>query len=91
MKPKGFPSSKNMNTQATTQAEPCSDTTVGSNPLLAESLLRQMIEMIEAHEVTCFSCDRDGEQYCDCMKRMVKNVKSQLKANARSMSREDAR
>jgi hypothetical protein len=39
------------------------------------SLLKQLIELIEAHEITCFSCDRDGEKYCDCLERMVKRCK----------------
>ena len=38
---------------------------------LEPCLLKQLIETIEAHEVTCFTCDRDGEEYCDCLKRQV--------------------
>lgn len=47
-------------------------------PKLADTLLRQMIKLIESHEVTCFSCDRDGEQYCDCLQRMVEDAKNKL-------------
>jgi hypothetical protein len=43
--------------------------------------LRQMIETIESHEVTCFSCDRDGELYCDCIKRLTARAKGVLSAN----------
>lgn len=43
-----------------------------------KTLLRQMIEVIDAHEITCFSCDRDGENYCDCLKRLVKEAKKEL-------------
>ena len=43
-----------------------------------ESLLKQLIELIEAHEITCFSCDRDGEEHCDCLERMVKRCKNSL-------------
>lgn len=53
----------------------------GDEQILADTL-RQMIELIEAHEVTCFSCDRDGELYCDCLKRMVKDAKAKLSANS---------
>ncbi len=48
-----------------------------SSVLLA-SVLNQMIELIEAHEITCFSCDRDGERYCDCLDRMVKEAKKKI-------------
>lgn len=45
---------------------------------IATTLLKQMVEMIESHEVTCFSCDRDGERYCDCLQCLVKNAKANL-------------
>jgi hypothetical protein len=67
----------NTTDQKTTDASSAADGRVGSSDLLADKL-RQMIELIEAHEVTCFSCDRDGERYCDCLQRMVKDAKKAL-------------
>jgi len=43
-----------------------------------KTLLRQMIEVIDAHEITCFSCDCDGETYCDCLQRLVEEAKKEL-------------
>jgi hypothetical protein len=43
-----------------------------------KTLLRQMIEVIDAHEITCFSCDRDGETHCDCLERLVEEAKKEL-------------
>jgi hypothetical protein len=41
-------------------------------------LLCQMIEVIDAHEITCFSCDRDGETHCDCLQRLVEEAKKEF-------------
>lgn len=43
-----------------------------------EIQLRVLLDLIEVHEVTCFSCDRDGELYCDCLQRQVKVAKDTL-------------
>jgi hypothetical protein len=43
-----------------------------------EIQLRALLNLIELHEVTCFSCDRDGELYCDCLQRQVKVAKAML-------------
>lgn len=41
-------------------------------------LIRQLIDVIDAHECTCFSCDNDGETYCDCLKQAANLVKLEL-------------
>ena len=43
--------------------------------------LERLLGVIEAHEVTCFSCDRDGEEYCDCLDREAKRARSLLSQN----------
>ena len=46
-----------------------------------EVRLRALIGVIEAHECTCFSCDRDGETYCDCLQKEAKLAKAMLTPN----------
>lgn len=48
-----------------------------------ETLLRDLLSLIKAHEVTCFSCDRDGETYCDCLDKLVKSTEDELATNDR--------
>ena len=43
-----------------------------------EARLRALLGVIEAHECTCFSCDRDGETYCDCLAKEAKLAKATL-------------
>jgi len=43
--------------------------------LAVTQALKELVATIEAHEVTCFSCDRDGKQYCDCIQRQLPKAK----------------
>ncbi len=43
-----------------------------------EIRLRALLGVIETHECTCFSCDRDGETYCDCLERESARAKAVL-------------
>jgi hypothetical protein len=52
-----------------------------------EAALKQLLDVIEAHECTCFSCDRDGEQYCDCLEREAKRVRAALSPNTKAEKR----
>ena len=40
--------------------------------------LEKVLGVIAAHECTCFSCDRDGEEYCDCLERVAKEARNTL-------------
>ena len=46
-----------------------------------EVRLRALLGVIEAHECTCFSCDRDGEAHCDCLEKEAKLAKEMLTPN----------
>lgn len=37
--------------------------------------LKNLIDVIEAHEIESMSCDRDGQNYCDCLQDEVKKAK----------------
>jgi hypothetical protein len=43
-----------------------------------EQCLRDLLSTIKVHECTCFSCDRDGEQYCDCLLKAAEAAKKVL-------------
>ena len=40
-----------------------------------ETRLLELIAVIEAHECESFSCDRDGNEHCDCLQRATKLAK----------------
>ena len=40
-----------------------------------ETRLRELIAVIEAHECESISCDRDGNEHCDCLRRATKQAK----------------
>jgi hypothetical protein len=44
--------------------------------------LRNIVGVIEAHELTSLSCDNDGEKFCDCLDNAVKQAKTALAENA---------
>lgn len=46
-----------------------------------EIAAKLVINTIKAHEVTCFSCDRDGEQYCNCIKENIEELEKVLNEN----------
>ena len=61
------------------------DGTVTGSPLPSElqfwqqaqayrTKLKQIVEVIEAHEIESLSCDRDGNEYCDCLRRSAKDA-----------------
>ncbi len=50
----------------------------------AERQLRTLLGIIDAHSVMCFSCDRDGEQFCDCLQRAVEKIKAEIARTPRS-------
>ena len=70
---------ENQETQKTAGEAPL-PSLVGSAEGLREALER-ILGVIEAHEVTCFSCDRDGEEYCDCLDRESKRARAILSQN----------
>ena len=41
-----------------------------------ETRLRELIAVIEAHECESLSCDRDGQQHCDCLRRATERAKA---------------
>lgn len=43
-----------------------------------EQSLRNLLSTIKAHECTCFSCDRDGETYCDCLLKAAETAEKAL-------------
>jgi len=49
---------------------------------LREAMAR-LLGVIEAHECTCFSCDRDGQTYCDCLQREANRARGVLPPNGR--------
>jgi hypothetical protein len=51
-----------------------------------ETQLRAIVGVIDAHECTCFSCDRDGETYCDCLEKEAAKARSFLSPNAKGDS-----
>ena len=38
--------------------------------------LRELLGVIEAHDICTESCDRDGNTYCDCLERAIKKLKA---------------
>lgn len=37
--------------------------------------LKHLVEVIEAHEIESLSCDRDGNEYCDCLRNAATEAK----------------
>lgn len=37
-----------------------------------------LVETIEAHEIESLSCDRDGETYCECVRKQAQKFKAAL-------------
>jgi hypothetical protein len=44
--------------------------------------LRNLIGVIEAHELVSLSCDRDGKEFCECLDEAVKKAKKAIEENA---------
>ena len=40
--------------------------------------LKHLVEVIEAHEIESLSCDRDGNEYCDCLRNAATEAKRLL-------------
>ncbi len=40
--------------------------------------LKHLVEVIEAHEIESLSCDRDGSEYCDCLRNAATEAKRLL-------------
>lgn len=40
--------------------------------------LKHLVEVIEAHEIESLSCDRDGNEYCDCLQNAATEAKRLL-------------
>ncbi len=45
------------------------------------AVLKQLVEVIDAHEIESLSCDRDGNEYCDCLRRTANEAKRLLPNN----------
>ena len=49
------------------------------------SAVRELLAVIDAHEIDTFDCDRAGGTHCDCLERARKKVESMM-PNARGDS-----
>ena len=43
-----------------------------------QKITNQICDVVDAHEIECLSCDRDGQIYCDCLRRAVVLARSYL-------------
>ena len=37
--------------------------------------LKHIVDVIEAHDIESLSCDRDGNEYCDCLRNAATEAK----------------
>jgi hypothetical protein len=44
----------------------------------AMELMTTLVGVVDAHDIDSLSCDRDGEECCDCLSRAVGNIQAFL-------------
>lgn len=44
--------------------------------------LKNLMGVIEAHDLVSLSCDNGGKEFCDCLDNAVKKAKTALSENA---------
>lgn len=50
-------------------------------PVVARAAMaEELVGVIEAHEIESLSCDRDGETYCDCLRKAVVKYRALARA-----------
>ena len=43
-----------------------------------QDTLKQLVGVIDAHEIESLDCDNRGDYYCDCLTKEVKKIKESL-------------